>query len=295
MALNLHNHPCFNQSASHTHGRVHLPVAPSCNIQCNYCNRKYDCASENRPGVTSSVLSPGQAMTYLDQALERDPRIAVVGIAGPGDPFAEPDATMETLRRVRAKYPEMLLCVATNGLNLAPYVEELAQLEVSHVTITLNAVDPAIAGRIYARVRDGKRVLRGEEGVRTLLARQAEGIGLLKKHGILVKINTIVMSGINEDHVEEVARTVADLGADLLNVIPIHPVEGSAFETLTEPAAPVMNLLRDQAVTYLPQMRHCTRCRADAVGLLGDSLSPCQVELLRESARLPLEPEEERP
>ncbi len=51
-------HPCFNEEAKHTSARVHLPVAPKCNIQCNYCNRKFDCVNESRPGVTSSVLAP---------------------------------------------------------------------------------------------------------------------------------------------------------------------------------------------------------------------------------------------
>ena len=56
-------------------------LAPLCNIQCNFCDRRYDCVNESRPGVTASGLSPHQALSYLDQALVRDPRIAVVGIA----------------------------------------------------------------------------------------------------------------------------------------------------------------------------------------------------------------------
>ena len=51
-------HPCFDKEARHKNARVHLPVAPKCNIQCNYCNRKFDCVNESRPGVTSSVLTP---------------------------------------------------------------------------------------------------------------------------------------------------------------------------------------------------------------------------------------------
>ncbi|MGB7510047.1 MAG: radical SAM protein, partial [Pelodictyon phaeoclathratiforme] len=160
MTLKLANHPCFNDASRHKFGRIHLPVAPKCNIQCNYCNRKFDCMNENRPGVTSKILSPGQAMHYLDQAMILSPNIAVVGIAGPGDPFANPDETMETLRLVRAKYPEMLLCVATNGLDLAPYIDELAELQVSHVTITINAIDPVIGSEIYAWVRYNKKMYR---------------------------------------------------------------------------------------------------------------------------------------
>ena len=126
MPLDLTQHPCFNSDVRHKSGRIHLPVAPKCNIQCNYCDRKFDCMNESRPGVTSAVLEPRQALAYLDKVLERVPQLKVVGIAGPGDPFATPDETLETLRLVREKYPEMLLCVASNGLNLAPYAEELA-------------------------------------------------------------------------------------------------------------------------------------------------------------------------
>ena len=32
-------HPCYN-CAGHQFARIHLPVAPSCNVQCNYCVRK---------------------------------------------------------------------------------------------------------------------------------------------------------------------------------------------------------------------------------------------------------------
>ena len=61
----LSKHPCFNRDSAGTCGRVHLPVAPKCNIMCNFCNRKYDCVSESRPGVTSAVLSPEQAVGYM--------------------------------------------------------------------------------------------------------------------------------------------------------------------------------------------------------------------------------------
>jgi len=93
MALDLSRHPCFNDAARHTFARIHLPVAPECNVQCNFCKRIYDCANESRPGVTSALLTPPQALSYLENVLQRDPRIAVVGIAGPGDPFATPERT----------------------------------------------------------------------------------------------------------------------------------------------------------------------------------------------------------
>ena len=45
----INNHPCFSEDAHHHHARMHVAVAPACNIQCHYCNRKYDCSNESRP------------------------------------------------------------------------------------------------------------------------------------------------------------------------------------------------------------------------------------------------------
>ncbi|HTH13936.1 MAG TPA: hypothetical protein VMB23_06040, partial [Spirochaetia bacterium] len=91
-------HPCFDPQARRTSARVHLPVAPRCNLQCRYCNRQTDCLHESRPGVTSGVLSPAQALDYLHRIVEKLPQTRVVGIAGPGDPMANVDETLETLR-----------------------------------------------------------------------------------------------------------------------------------------------------------------------------------------------------
>lgn len=268
--MNIDNHPCFNPGACKSFGRVHLPVAPRCNIQCKFCNRQFDCVNETRPGVTSAVLSPAQAMVYLEEAFARKGNISVVGIAGPGDPFANPTETLETLSRVRSRYPEAILCVATNGLNLTPFLDQLERLAVSHVTVTVNAVDPAIGAKIYSWMRVGKRVMRSEEGAIVLLERQLEAIRGLKERGLLVKVNSIILPGINEDHIEAVARRMAELGVDLFNSMPYYPNAGSEFERLAEPDKATIDRVRKKAGAHVKQMHHCTRCRADAVGLLGE-------------------------
>lgn len=269
--MNYENHPCFNAGAHRKFGRVHLPVAPRCNIQCKFCNRKFDCVNESRPGVTSGVLSPDQAMVYLAEVFKQKGNISVVGIAGPGDPFANPEETMETLRMVREEYPEMMLCVATNGLNLLPYVDELAELKVSHVTVTVNAVDPAIGEKVYSWVRYNKRALRAGIGAGILLEKQLAAITALKEREMVVKVNSIILPGVNDDHIPAVAEKMASLDVDLMNCVPLHPAAGSAFGELAEPSRESVDKIRGYAETLLPQMRHCTRCRADAVGLLGEA------------------------
>ena len=111
-------HPCFNEEAKSKYARVHLPVAPQCNIQCNYCNRKYDCVNESRPGVTSGVLTPQKAVSYLKELSNSIDNISVIGIAGPGDPFANPKETMETLRNIHNELPDKIFCLSSNGLGL---------------------------------------------------------------------------------------------------------------------------------------------------------------------------------
>lgn len=291
MTLKIENHPCFNDESRHKFGRIHLPVAPKCNIQCNYCNRKFDCMNENRPGVTSKVLTPEQALRYLDSAMSVSPNIAVVGIAGPGDPFANPEETMETLRLVRQKYPEMLLCVATNGLNVLPYIEELAALQVSHVTITINAIDPEIGSEIYAWVRHRKKVYRDVDAAKVLLENQLEALKKLKEHGVTAKVNTIIIPGINDKHVTEVAKMMASLGADILNCMPYYQNEGTVFENIPEPHPALVKEIQQEVGKFLPQMKHCARCRADAAGLIGEDNSE---EMMKKMAEAVSGPEEDR-
>jgi len=283
--MGFENHPCFSEGAKHNVGRIHLPVAPKCNIQCNFCNRDFDCVNESRPGVTSTLLSPVQSSEYLSEVLAKVPAIGVVGIAGPGDPFANTYETLETFRLVREKYPDIHLCVATNGLELPGAVEALAKYKVGHVTVTVNAVDPEIGAKIYAWVRTGGRVYRGVEGAVKLLERQLEGIRLLKEKGITVKINTVIIPGINDHHAVEVARRVKELGADIQNCMAIYHVDGTVFETITPPSRGEIESLREITGGIIPQMSHCSRCRADAAGLVGKETSAEIQELLKKASR----------
>ncbi len=278
-------HPCFNLEAKHTNARVHLPVAPKCNIQCNYCNRKYDCVNESRPGVTSSVLAPFQAVEYLKELEKRIENLTVIGIAGPGDPFANAEETLETMRRVSKEFPDKIFCLSTNGLNLEPYIDEIADLNVSHVTITINAVDPGITARIYKWVRYNKKVYRGEEGAAIMLERQLACIPKLKARGITVKINSIIIPGINEEHIPEVARKCAELGADVINCIPLIPTAETPFETVEKPDTRMIFKVRTLSSDFLPIMSHCARCSADAAGLLGQDLSETHILLKEYSSR----------
>jgi nitrogen fixation protein NifB len=290
----LENHPCFNAGACKDHARIHLPVAPKCNVQCGFCNRKYDCVNESRPGVTSSVLTPGQALYYLDKAMEKR-YFDVVGIAGPGDPFANPEETMETLRLIRAKYPKVMLCLATNGLNIGPYIDEIAELEVSHVTLTINGVDPEVAGNCYRWIRYNKRSYRGKDAGEIMVREQLNAVKRLVEKNILVKINSVVIPGINDFHIPEIAKVIGGMDVATHNCLGLIPVEGTDFSHLTEPTGAEIAALRKECEEYVLQMGHCRRCRADAAGLLEEAMSEGTTALLKEASLKPINPSENRP
>jgi nitrogenase molybdenum-iron protein alpha/beta subunit/MoaA/NifB/PqqE/SkfB family radical SAM enzyme len=261
-------HPCYNCKA-HKYARMHLPIAPKCNISCNYCVRKYDCPNESRPGVTTSVLKPEEALKRFLQVKEKVANLTVVGIAGPGDALANFEETKRTLELIREQDTGITFCLSTNGLMLPYYAQELIALGVSHVTVTMNAIDPAIGARIYKYVDYlGVRYV-GEAAAAILLSNQLAGIQLLTSQGVVCKINIVMLKGINDSHIPEVVKKAKELGATMTNILPMIPVMGSAFEKLEPAVEEELLQMRKQCGETLTQMYHCRQCRADAIGILG--------------------------
>ena len=88
----VYNHPCYSEQAHHHFARMHVAVAPACNIQCHYCNRKYDCANESRPGVVSELLTPEQAVKKTHGGRRDDSSDDSAGNRWSGRPARQPRA-----------------------------------------------------------------------------------------------------------------------------------------------------------------------------------------------------------
>jgi nitrogen fixation protein NifB len=271
-------HPCYSEEAHHHYARMHVAVAPACNIQCNYCNRKYDCANESRPGVVSELLTPEEAAHKVLVIAGKIPQLTVLGIAGPGDPLANPEKTFRTFELIAEKAPDIKLCLSTNGLMLPDYVDRIKALKVDHVTITINMVDPEIGTKIYPWVHYRRKRYRGLEAARILHERQMEGLQALQEADILCKVNSVMIPGINDRHLVEVDQEIRKRGAFLHNIMPLisAPEHGTYFGLTGQrgPTPKELKQLQDQcADSNMKMMRHCRQCRADAVGLLGEDRS----------------------
>jgi len=277
MKARIEKHPCYSEEAHHHYARMHVAVAPACNIQCNFCNRKYDCANESRPGVVSELLTPEEAAHKALVVAGKIPQMTVLGIAGPGDPLANPEKTFRTFELIADQAPDIKLCLSTNGLMLLDHVERIKQLNVDHVTITINMVDPTVGEKIYPWVHYRRKRYRGIEGVKILHERQMEGLQALQEADILCKVNSVLIPGINDQHLPEVNQAIRDRGAFLHNIMPLisAPEHGTYFGLNGQrgPNPKELKAVQDKCSGNMKMMRHCRQCRADAVGLLGEDRS----------------------
>ncbi len=240
---------------------MHLPVALVCTIQCRYCSREVGISYHSyRPAVAKEIMTPEKA---VEQVLHHvDGQLRVVGIAGPGEPLCN-EETFKTLSLVHEQAPDLVLCVATNGLLLYEKAGTLADLGVKTVTITVNTVNAGTVKRIYSHI-EGKM---DEMVARAFVQKQLKGIKACTDKGIMVKVNSLLIPGINMDELERVALESREKGASLQNITPLIPL--AEFSGLRPPSCEEIRLVREKCEKILPQFRLCKQCRADAIGIPG--------------------------
>lgn len=265
-------HPCYS-SGAHEFARMHIPVAPRCNISCNYCNRKFDCVNESRPGVTSEVLSPEEAFEKFLDVKEKMPNLRVVGIAGPGDALANIDNTRKSIKLIQSEDDKVIICLSTNGLLIPEYFNRIMKLGIKHVTITINTIRPEVGAKIYRYVYFEGRRYYGEEGASILIKNQLQGLKMLADAGVLCKVNIVMIKGVNDEYIEETVKHVKELGAVMTNIMPLIPAEGSKFQDKPLVSNHELTAMRKKCGEHLRQMYHCQQCRADAIGKLTEDRS----------------------
>jgi nitrogen fixation protein NifB len=257
-------HPCFNEKMHDKVGRAHVPVAPKCNIHCNFCTRDIN-EDEVRPGVAACVMDSDAAIDHVKKVTEDGP-ISVVGVAGPGDSLAN-EETFEFFEKLGDEKPDLIKCMSTNGLLLPDYADRVAKLGVNTVTVTINAIDPEIAKDIYSFIKYHGKVYKGKEAAEILIKNQLEGLEKLAKNGVIIKVNSVLIPGLNDEHIVEIAKEVKKRGASLMNVLPLIPL--NKLKDYPKPTCEQIEKVRNEVEEVIPVFRACTQCRADAYGIPG--------------------------
>lgn len=190
------------------------------------------------------------------------PELKVAGVAGPGEPLCN-NETFATLELIHEKFPNLILCVATNGLLLPEKADLLAQLGVRTVTVTVNTVNAETIPEVYQHIMGNPP----EKMAGRFISSQLEGIEACVELGIQVKVNSVLIPGVTAEGMKDVAIQSKKRGAYLQNIIPLIPLANRP-----QPRPPTCEELRSaraKCEETLPQFRLCVQCRADAVGIPG--------------------------
>lgn len=260
-------HPCFSETAHSKYGRIHLPVAPKCNLGCNYCERLIGGPSYHsyRPAICTEIITPEQALEAVSSLRDRG-ELKVVGVAGPGEPLYN-EETFEALGLVHRRFEELILCTSTNGLLLPSRLADLLRVGVSTLTVTVNTTRVSTAEKLYDHAILGGERVSGREAAEAVVHSQLKGIRMATKSGLLVKANTILIPELNAHEVEEIAARCREAGACIQNITPLIPL--GRMRSARRPSCDELREARRLAGDYLEQFTLCRQCRADSVGLPG--------------------------
>lgn len=160
------------------HGRkasyLRVSVTDRCNLRCTYCAGAGDFIPH------PDILRYEEIITFMDMA--RNMGIEKVRFTG-GEPFVR-KGFADFLVEAATRFPEMELCVTTNGTMLVNDVERLAAAGIRRLNISLDTLDK----EKYARITG-----------RDLFDRTRSCIDRCLDAGMTVKVNAVAMKGINDD------------------------------------------------------------------------------------------------
>lgn len=178
---------------------------------------------------------------------------------GPGDPLASIEETLETARLVKQIDPDISIAIRTLGINGEKYADKLMKAGVSKVEIIVDGVNPGTLEKIYAWIRPAFKTLKLEEGVEILLQEQKKAIPAFKDAGMRVQVVTTCYPDNNSENMAIISKTVAQLGADSMAVVP-HTVYEDADIQIAEPDAAMMERVEKQISENIPLCKPTPIC-----------------------------------
>jgi len=213
--------------------------------------------------VSTRVVSVNEGLDLVESL--KNTNLKIIGIAGPGDPFSEPEKLFSFIENVRRKYGSNYeICLSSNGLAVHRHISILKELKVNFMTLTINALRPETYAEIVEWIIDHGTLYRGIEAGARLLSAQFKSLEAICQAGIRCKINTVIVPDINQYEILDLFKVVKKIGATKGNLIPLIPVSGTRFGDIHTVSIKEHEMLTNEAESVLSQVRHCKKCRADA-------------------------------
>ena len=180
-----------------TYGRplrsLRISVTDRCNLRCEYCMPQEDYVWLNRSELLSFEEIAELARVFAAAGVEK---LRLTG----GEPLLR--RNLDRLVSLLARVPGVRdLALTTNGLQLAQHAKALSQAGLRRVTVSLDTLRPE---RFSALTR------------RTGHERVLEGIAAACTAGFeTIKINAVVMRGLNEDELSDLIESGREHGAEV--------------------------------------------------------------------------------
>ena len=180
---------------------LRLSVTDLCNCRCVYC------MGEN--GVPrlphSAILSFEEIEEIVRAAVSLS--VTKVRLTG-GEPLVRRGID-ELVRRLRGIEGVDELAMTTNGARLAEYAEALKEAGLDRLNVSLDTLDPEKFRRI-TRIGELRDTL--------------DGLDAARRAGFeRIKLNTVLMGGVNDDEIAEIAALAKD-GAFDVRFIELMPI-----------------------------------------------------------------------
>src|SRR5262245_5093763 len=172
---------------------LRLSITDRCNLRCVYCM-----PAEGMPWLPKQDL-----LTY--EELVRFARVCLeCGVTGVrltgGEPTVRADLP-ELVRMLHEMAPELDLALTTNGLKLTELAPALHAAGLTRVNVSLDTLDRARFHQLARRDR---------------LAEVLAGLDAARRAGLSpIKVNAVLMRGLNDDEVVPLARWARDQGFEL--------------------------------------------------------------------------------
>jgi nitrogen fixation protein NifB len=211
-------------------------------------------------------MLPEVAVSRALSEISSDSRIRIVAVSGPGEPLANSE-TFDTFELIRENTSNIHFCLSTNGTLLSERVQWLQKMGFKTVTVSMSTANPSTAARIYEWAVISKNRLTGERMGEIIVDSQIRGISEAADAGLIVKVNSILIPGFNQEDIVELAESIAEAGALMQNIVPLVP--NGRLLSLLPPCNDKMEETRQKASKHIEQFRHCKQCRSDVVGLPG--------------------------
>lgn len=222
------------------HGRVHRDLRVSltdrCNLRCTYCM-----PAEGVPWLpTPEILSADELLRIVDVAVASG--ITEVRLTG-GEPLLRPDV-VDVVRGVAAMTTvdgqPVEVSMTTNALRLPQLAAPLTEAGLARVNISLDTLRPDRFASMTRRDR---------------FAQTMAGIEAAQEAGLApVKINTVLLRGVNDDEAADLLAWAVERGYEL-RFIEQMPLDGGHVWQRSEmiTGAEILAALRERfELTELP-------------------------------------------